>query len=276
MTISTQTSTITYLGNGSTTLFTFPFVGVNATDLQVLYTNSTGVTIVLSPSQYTLVINAPPVGSLWGIGGSVTYLRFGNPIQVGTFLTINRIVPYTQNVSIANQGAFYPKAVEQGLDLLELQIQQIETNSLYSIRTPLTDPAPPTVLPSAAKRANGYLTFDNFGNPVVATSAPTPSVFTFATPRIITTTGTATVSVLTSDSFGGVSIYQSATPITTVQLPSGYGPYPVFDALLTASTSPITVLPPPGLTILGASSFKITFNGQCAVFFNDGNRILVG
>lgn len=277
MVIATQTSVVTYVGNGATTLFTFPFVGVNSADLQIIYTNATGTETVLNPSQYTLVINPVPFGQLWGIGGSVIYPTSGTPIQVGTYLTINRIVPYLQTVSIANQGAFYPQAIEQGLDLLELQIQQIETNSLYSIRTPLVDLVPPNVLPSAAERANGYLGFDNTGQPIVFTTAPSPGpVFTSAAPRRVNTSGIATVPVLVTDSFGGISVYQSSSPVTTVQLPSGYGPFPIYDGSLNAATYPIKVLPPTGLTILGAPFFYMTYNGQSVTFANDGTQILRG
>src|SRR6267142_539226 len=124
MTISTITSSVVNLGNGATTVFSFPFVGVNSADIQVIYVDTLGVSTILLPSQYTLFINPPGVGSLWGVGGTVTYPLSGPAIASGTTLTVNRIVPYTQSISISNQGAFYPQAVEQGLDLLELQIQQ--------------------------------------------------------------------------------------------------------------------------------------------------------
>lgn len=277
MTISTETSTVTYVGNGATTLFTFPFIGVNSTDLEVIYTNASGTETTLVASQYTLVINPTAVGALWGIGGSVTYPTSGTPIQVGTFLTINRIVPYTQTVSIANQGAFYPQAVEQGLDLLELQIQQIETASAYAIRAPITDLNPPIALPPAAQRANGYLAFDNNGQPYISqTAPPSGGTTTFASPRVVTTSGTATLNVLISDSFGGMSIYQTGASATTIQLPAGYGPYSIFDGGLTASTYPIQILPPAGLTILGQPSYYIAFNGASVTFYNDGVKILIG
>jgi len=276
MTVSTTSTTITAIGNGVTTNFTFPFIGVSASDLVVTYTDSTGVSTVLLPTQYSVLINPVPVGGLWGVGGTVTYPLMGTPIQVGTYLSITRDVPYTQTVSIANQGAFYPKAVEQGLDLLELQIQQLDTNLLYTLKTPVTDPSPPNTLPSAALRANGVLAFDSNGQPVITTIPDiTPQPGSYATPRRITTTGTATVNVLTTDSFAGISIYQNSTPVTTVQLPDGYGPYPVFDSSGNAATYPITILPPPGKTINGLTQYTIAFNYQSATFYDDGLQILV-
>jgi hypothetical protein len=125
MTVSTQSSSVTYIGNGSTTSFTFPFIGVSSSDIEVVYTDTNGTETILSPSQYTLVLNTAPPGSLWGIGGTVTYPASGNPIVAGSQLTINRTVPLTQTISINNQGAFYPQAVEQAIDLICLELQQI-------------------------------------------------------------------------------------------------------------------------------------------------------
>lgn len=129
MTIPTTTSSVTYQGNGSTLLWTFPFIGVSGSDLEVIYTNTSGVVTTLDPSVYTVIINPTPVGGLWGIGGSITYpIGSGaTPIQVGSYLTIQRTVPYEQNISIANQGAFYPQAVEQAIDLVDLQVQQVDS-----------------------------------------------------------------------------------------------------------------------------------------------------
>ncbi len=280
MTVATTTTTVTAQGNGATTVFTFPFIGVSGDDLVVSYTDATGIVTELAPSQYSLVINTVPVGGLWGIGGSVTYPITGAPpvpIATGTYLSITRAVPYVQEVSIANQGAFYPQVVERGLDRLELQIQQLETSLLYTIRVPVTDPVPPDVLPNFIQRANGYLAFDNDGQPYITTiPSVTPSPGTYATPRRIVTTGTGNINIDAGDSFAGVSVYQSTSPATTLQLPEGYGPFPVFDGSLNAGTYPIRILPPAGKTILGQAQYYLAFNGQSAVFYNDGLNILVG
>lgn len=279
MTISTTTSKVTHLGNGATTVFSFPFVGVSQDDLVVSYVNTSGIVTVLNPSLYTVTLNSIPVGGLWAVGGFVTYPNTGSPpvpIVTGTSLTIERDLPYEQDVSIGNQGAFYPQAVEQGLDKLELQIQQVRTTSEYTLRTPITDPVPPVELPSAELRANGYLAFDEDGQPYVTTAPTTSSVGSTATPRRVSTTGTTSIPMTTSDSFGGVSVYQSSSPVTTIQLPSTGGPYPIFDGGLNAGTYPIRILPPAGKTILGNASYLIAFNGASATFYIDSTQVLVG
>lgn len=281
MTISTETSSITYVGNGATSLFTFPFVGVNASDIEVIYTDNSGTSTVLNPSVYTLVINPVPVGGLWGIGGSVQYPNTGSPpvpIQVGSFLTINRIVPYTQDVSIGNQGAFYPQAVEQGLDKLELQIQQVATSDAFAIKAPITDLVPPNVLPPAAERANGFLGFDGSGQPIIVPNTSGGGGgggSNNGTPQVFTVTGTNTITLTSVNSFNGASVYQTGPATTTVQLPAAAGPYLVVDSSNNANTYPIRILPPSGQTIgPGFTSYYLNFNGESVTFYNDGITIL--
>lgn len=129
MTISTSASASTLGGNGVTTIFNFSFIAGSASNVQVIYTDANGNQTVLTPSQYTLVINSAPAGSLWGVGGTVTYPTSGPAIAAGTSLTIERIVPLTQLVTISNQGDFYPQVVERALDILCLEIQQVSART---------------------------------------------------------------------------------------------------------------------------------------------------
>src|ERR1043166_7246712 len=78
-TINSSLSTVTALGNGSTTVFSFPFVGVAASDITVIFTDATGAQTTLSSSLYSLSLNAASPGQLWGVGGSVTYPLAGSP-----------------------------------------------------------------------------------------------------------------------------------------------------------------------------------------------------
>ncbi len=144
MTISTSASQTILLGNGVANSFSFNFIADSAADIQVVYTDTTNTQTTLSPSQYTLVINPPAAGQIWGIGGSVTYPLVGSPIANGTSLTISRLLPYTQVISISNQGDFAPQVIEEMGDTLEMQIQQLaarttqfrgiwQTNTSYTI-----------------------------------------------------------------------------------------------------------------------------------------------
>lgn len=125
MTISVENSLSVFLGNGATNPFVFSFIAGTASNVEVLYTDTAGTTLLLNPTQYTIFLNPPAVGQLWGIGGTVTYPKSGSPIANGTSITVKRIVPLTQLDAVDNQGDFYPIVVEHALDTLCLEIQQI-------------------------------------------------------------------------------------------------------------------------------------------------------
>lgn len=129
MTISTTSSQVQVFGNASTTSFSFPFVGVAAGDIQVIFVASNGSQTTLLPSQYTVTLNAPPVNQIWGIGGTVTYPLSGPPIAFGTSLIIARILPLTQSTSLINQGDLWPTVIEAALDTLCMEIQQVSGRS---------------------------------------------------------------------------------------------------------------------------------------------------
>lgn len=125
MTISTQQSIETFLGNGSTTTFNFSFVPDSAANIVVSYTDANGNVSILSSSQYTLNLNPPGAGQLWGVGGSVIYPLTGSPIANGTSLTIQRVIPFQQLTTISDQGDFSSEVIEQALDIIEMQLQEI-------------------------------------------------------------------------------------------------------------------------------------------------------
>ncbi len=124
MTISSSQASETFIGNGAINTFDFTFVGDAASYISVTLT-AAGTTVTLDPSQYTVVLNAPATGQLWGVGGTLTYPLVGSPIANGDSITITRTLPLTQTTSISNQGAFYPQVTERALDILEMQLQQI-------------------------------------------------------------------------------------------------------------------------------------------------------
>lgn len=159
MTVSTTASVATFLGNGITTTFTYSFIMGAATNAVVTYVDTAGSATVLGPSQYTLTINAAATGQLWGVGGTITYPISGSPIPDGASLTLGRIVPFKQDVSIRDQGAFYAQAVELALDNLEMQIQQIADQTL----NPSTDVSNDTVVSTGSTMPRTLA--DRFQNP---------------------------------------------------------------------------------------------------------------
>lgn len=124
MTVSVQSSQSTFLGNGVTASWTFPWVGVSTSDINVYLISSTGQQTLLSSSLYTLTLNAAGAGQLWGVGGTITYPLVGSPIASGVSLLVQRAVPYSQTTNVTNQTA-YPLSVQTALDTLAFEIQQM-------------------------------------------------------------------------------------------------------------------------------------------------------
>jgi hypothetical protein len=150
VTISTTQSSVVYIGNGSQTVFSFPFIVPDASFLEVIYTDANGIQTTLLSSQYTVFLNPVNSGAIWGVGGTITYPKSGSPIANGTRLTVTRIIPNQQLTSISNQGNFSPKTIEIALDTLEMQIQQLSnrtsqlrgiwtTNTFYNVGDVIQD-----------------------------------------------------------------------------------------------------------------------------------------
>ena len=177
MTITSSTNQATFQGTGAQTVFNFGFIWGDPSYMTVT-TVVSGVTTVLTPSQFTLSLNPAVPGSIWGVGGSVTYPLVGSPLAVGSTITIARQVPYLQTVSLSNQGSQTPQSMEEGLDLLEMQLQQDQTFDSYGFSAPTTDPTAPLPVPPASVRANQMAVFDGNGN---LTSGTLPASGTIST-----------------------------------------------------------------------------------------------
>jgi len=176
MTVSTTINKITYQGNGSTTSFSFAFAfpaGLTASQasqlLSVVVVDPTGAptTINFGPgnTQYQLNILPPVPPNPTSVGGVVTYAPGGVPLAVGNFITITRLLPDIQTVSLQAQGTLWQPVVEQEFDYLTMLTQQLINTSGLNITAPPTDPAGLNyTLPAAGSRANSALVFDSQGN----------------------------------------------------------------------------------------------------------------
>lgn len=121
MTISNQTTSITYEGNGSATNFPFPFRVDEATHLVLTkITVATQVEEVVSPGLYT-VNNLGSEGT-----GSVD---FSPALSSDYHLRIDRVLPVTQELDIQNQSGFSPETVEEAFDKLTMIAQQLGQQS---------------------------------------------------------------------------------------------------------------------------------------------------
>lgn len=128
MTVSTTSFKQVYNGNGSTTVWSFPFACPNTQSIVVtIKDTSSGGILVLTPGVSFSVALNPLVGANpTPVGGTVTYPISGPPLPVGFEISIVRSLSFTQMTSLANQSIIYPAVVEKALDYLTMLIQQGE------------------------------------------------------------------------------------------------------------------------------------------------------
>jgi hypothetical protein len=165
MTVSSEQSSVTYTGNGVTTLFAIPYYFLSKTHIQVSLTDSAGVVI-----PKVLDIDYTVAGAGNEAGGSLTFLVA--PPNLSN-LVVARNVPATQLTEYRPNDDFPAESHERALDKLTMIAQQVSaglgsvnTQLGKTVRTPEAIP----VLPDAASRAGKLLTFDAAGNPI-ATAA---------------------------------------------------------------------------------------------------------
>jgi hypothetical protein len=183
MTVSSIAASTTQIGNGITTTWPFAFAipGATPTDqtnvvVTIVDTTVTpALTTVVPSGQFSVTgISTPAVPSS---AGSVTYPLVGSPLLAGQYITIQRVLPVTQSVSLPNQGGYFPKVVEGEFDYLTELIQQLSGQVQRSLQVAVSDPGGiPAVLPPSATRANTFLGFDALGNPtaLAALAGSTP------------------------------------------------------------------------------------------------------
>ena len=158
MTVGTQSNLVIYLGDGVATVFPFTFPVYDVSHIVVYFRDT--VTKAL-----TLVSNAN-----YGVngvgnenGGNVTFLVA--PANTNNII-LARLLPYTQDLDVENQGGFYPENFESELDLLEMQVQQIMEKLGRAVYGPLADAGTPAnpmaswpALPTAPERRGQLLAF---------------------------------------------------------------------------------------------------------------------
>lgn len=158
MTVSSELSSVSYSGDGSTTAFPVPYYFLENSHLQLLLVqlSNGSVTPLAEGSDYTVT----GAGNL--SGGSVT--TFVAP-AVGFNLYINRNVPATQETDYVANDPFPAESHERALDKLTMIAQQVNTNASGAIRVAIGDPEPAR-LPPAAVRADMLMGFSSTGDPI--------------------------------------------------------------------------------------------------------------
>ena len=158
MTVSTVTNRISYAGNGSTTVFSYPYYFLATADLVVLIVNDTTdvETVQTITTHYS-------VGTPSTSGANVTMVTAP---ATGETLVIYRDPTLTQSADYEDNDAFPAATHEEALDrsvMLHIRTRELIGQGL---KLPEND-TDTAVLPVSTDRADGVLGFDSDGDPTI-------------------------------------------------------------------------------------------------------------
>lgn len=166
MTISSETSNASFIGDGVTKTFPCAFKVFDEDHVQVFVD---GVQKMLG-GDFTVS----------GVGAETFDVVFTVAPAAQAKISIVRVVPMLQETDYLSNDAFPAETHERALDLLVMMVQQVQAgNEGRAIKYPPGDPASLTgILPAAATRASKLLGFDSNGEavPVVGADLGTFSV----------------------------------------------------------------------------------------------------
>ena len=192
-----------YTGNGSTTQFPFSFKVFSASDVRVVRTDSVGAESDLGlGTDYTVALNADQDANP---GGTVTATTAP---AVGYLITITSQVQNLQPVSLTNQGAFYPKVINDAFDRLTILVQQVAEQVGRAVKVDISSSLSPSqLIADLAAKASAAVTS------AAAALASQNAAATSATNAATSASGAATSA--TNAATSATSAATSATTATT-------------------------------------------------------------
>jgi hypothetical protein len=181
MALSTTTSSITYVGNGVTTSFAYPFRILDAAHL--------GVRIggVVQTAGYAVT------GVDVSTGG---FVNFSVAPANNATVVLERVVPLTQPVDTVNNETILEEVIDKSLDRATMQIQQVDRKAGRAFRLAESDNyAGSLILPDTEARKGKFFYFDEAsGAPFMATLS-TPVLINNVAPNLRTFSGDGTTAV---------------------------------------------------------------------------------
>lgn len=151
MTVTAQVpSYIQIPGNGTGTVFAFPFKCFATTDVIVGFVVN---------GLYTAQASGFTIGSIDVNGGGT--VTFAAPPSIGTLVDIRTVTPLIQPSEFANLGAFAPEVHTDTFDRVVRELQDVFRRTYtFGIHGPDNEATPWPALPAAAARAGLALIFD--------------------------------------------------------------------------------------------------------------------
>jgi len=141
MTLAVATPVVSYVGTGTSNAFPFSFPVFSSSHLVVsIRSADLSTNYVLTLNTDFTVSGLSPNGSP-ALPGTITLVNSGQAWLSGGFLitgytiTIQRLVPLSQNLSVRNQGSFYPANLEDAYDYITMILQQLNVPNQNPVYT---------------------------------------------------------------------------------------------------------------------------------------------
>ena len=161
MTITTTTSTRSFSGDASTTVFAYNYKILDDDEIQVIIRAATGAeTVKEKGTHYT--VSGVGVAS----GGNIT---FGSAPANTETVVLRRSTPQTQSVDLVENDPFTAETVEGAFDRSVILAQELQEQVNRSIKISRTNTMTSTEFTNnATSRANKILSFDASGELSIA------------------------------------------------------------------------------------------------------------
>lgn len=253
MTVSTTNNRISYTGNGSTTVFAFPYKFIATADI-VVY-----VAGVLQSTGYT-------VGAPSDTGANITFTSA--PASLVSVVILSD-PSKLQSTSLPSTGPFPAKSVETMADKLTLLVQRLQDLINRTVRFPDSDDNSLTSqLPVASVRANKYLVFDASGN--ISTSGLNVQVQADAAAASAVASATSATASSSSAGAASSSASSASTYATSANLSSATATATSANVVATvASLAPtVTVLSGTGAQTMFTLPYAVTTKNLIDVFIS--------
>ncbi|HWU01080.1 MAG TPA: hypothetical protein VN229_25800, partial [Terriglobales bacterium] len=207
-----------------------------ARDLEIYYTDPTGVETLLDPALYTVSGLGDPNGI------SVTYPISAPPLGSTEKLTLLRVVDYDQQTSLTNQGGFYPAVIERALDRIVYQCQQLAEKIGRAVLVNISSAEDPSVAFNAIS-TNATIAQQSAATAVSSAAAAAASAAAISLPIQVSSGGTGAADAATARSnlgLGSAATRNVGTVANSVIQLDASGKLPAVDA------SALTGLPATG------------------------------
>ena len=158
MTVASQTSRVSYSGDGTSTEFAVPFYFLEDSHLRVVLLSAAGV-----ETEQDLGTDYTVTGAGESAGGEIT---MSTAPASGETLTILRNVPFTQQTDYQANDPFPAESHERALDKLTMVAQQSQEQLDRVVVAPVSESGSNLQLPPIAARSGKYLAFnESTGDP---------------------------------------------------------------------------------------------------------------